>query len=121
MSTGLDLLNDTYQQLRNAHLVTSKADFSERLLARSRSYLTSMQARDRNVSEDILAALSSALGTEIRKRCSDYEVAERIVLRRAKWGIDVFLGSYPAPSFSAKVPLVAITLAGRMVSAPTFP
>jgi len=97
MTTGIDLLNDTYQQLRSAGLVASKAEFSKRLLARSGSYLTSMQARDRHISKDILATLSAALGTEIGSRFCDYEVADRIVLRRAKWGIDISLGYYPVP------------------------
>lgn len=116
MLSGLDLLNATYQQLRCADLVTSKADFSERLLARSRSYFTSMQARERHVSNDTLTTLSAALGTEIIKRCSDYEVEDRIALRRAKWGIDTFLGSYTAPKLSEKITPAARVLAKELAS-----
>lgn len=95
MATGIDLLEHIFQQLHDARLVGSKAEFSERLLGRSRSYLTSMRARDRHVSNDAIMALDVALRTEIRARNKDQEVFDRIVLRRALVEISDFLGDYP--------------------------
>lgn len=93
--SGLDLLEHIYQQLYGAGLIGTKAEFSERLLAKSRSYLTSMKARKRHVSNDTVLALSDRLRLEIRTRNRDHDVADRIVLRRALADISDFLGNYP--------------------------
>ena len=95
MSARIDFLEQIYQQLRNADLIRSKAEFSERLLGKSRSYLTSMRARDRHVSNDAVMALDAALRAEIRARDKDRDVADRIVMRRALAEINNFLGDYP--------------------------
>ncbi len=95
MATGIDLLEHIFQQLHDARLVGSKAEFSERLLGKSRSYLTSMRARDRHISNETLMALDVALRAEIRARNKDRDVYDRIVLRRASAEIDDFLGDYP--------------------------
>ncbi|PKR89086.1 hypothetical protein CXZ10_11250 [Pleomorphomonas diazotrophica] len=95
MTTAIDLLEDIYQELREAGLVGSKAEFSEGLLVRSRSYLTSMRARDRHVSNDILMTLRASLSAEIEMRAEVHEVADRLVLRRARNRVEGFLGEYP--------------------------
>jgi hypothetical protein len=95
MSARIDFLEQIYQQLRNADLIRSKAEFSERFLGRSPSYLTSMRARRRKVSNEIIMALDAALRAEIRARDKDRDVADRIVMRRALTEIDSFLGDYP--------------------------
>ncbi|WP_370675559.1 DUF6626 family protein [Pleomorphomonas sp. PLEO] len=94
--SGLDLLEQIYQQLHGAGLIGTKAEFSERLMGKSRSYLTSMRARKRHVSSDVLLTLDGALRAEIRARPKDQEVVDRITLRRALSEIDTFLRSYPA-------------------------
>lgn len=95
MATGIDLLEHIFQQLSDAGLVSTKAEFSERLLGKSRSYLTSMRARDRHVSNDTVVALDVALRAEISARNKDQDVFDRIVLRRALVEIGDFLGDYP--------------------------
>lgn len=95
MAKGIDLLERIFQQLHDARLVGSKAEFSERLLGKSRSYLTSMRARDRHISNDAVMALDIALRAEISTRNKDHDVFDRIVLRRALVEIDDFLGDYP--------------------------
>lgn len=93
MTTGLNLLEDIYQQLHHAGLIGSKAEFSERFLGKSRSYLTSMRARNRQISNDTVMRLDAALRAEIRARDKDRDVADRIVMRRALADINVFLGT----------------------------
>ena len=107
--SGIDLLEHIYQQLHGADLIGSKAEFSKRLLAKSRSYLTSMRARQRHVSNDTIMALSDRLRAEIRARSQDRDVADRIVLRRALVEIDDFLGDYP---------LLAVLAGHRKISRP---
>lgn len=91
--SGLDLLEQIYDQLRDRGLIGSKAEFSERLLDKSRSYLTSMQARKRHVPKETIIALDASLRAKIRARDKDRDVGDRIVMRSALVKIDSFLGS----------------------------
>lgn len=104
MSRELALLEDIYLPLRNAGLVSSKGDFSKRMLGKSRSYLTSMRARQRRVSGDIIFGLGEVVISEIRARKDDRDVADRIVLRRAMVQINGYLADQTIPS-SLKKPL----------------
>lgn len=91
MTTGLNLLEDIYQQLHHAGLIGSKAEFSERFLGKSASYLTSMRARQRQVSNEIIMGLDAALRAKIKARDKDRDVADRIAMRRALADINAFL------------------------------
>lgn len=108
MSRELALLEDIYLLLRNAGLVSSKGDFSKRMLGKSRSYLTSMRARQRRVSSDIILGLGEVVISEIRARKDDRDVADRIVLRRAMVQINGYLADQTIPS-SLKKPLALET------------
>lgn len=61
MDNGLKLLNAVFEQLRTLGAVQTKAQFSTAYLGKAPSYMTSMQARDRQVSDDVLATLEAAL------------------------------------------------------------
>lgn len=50
----LEMLERAYQTLQGQGLTTSKAAFSEKWLGRAPSYLTSMRARNRQVSPEVL-------------------------------------------------------------------
>jgi hypothetical protein len=62
---GLDFLAATYTALRAHGMVRSKADFSRWYLAKSGSYLRSMQARSRHVPDATMAMLEWSLQREI--------------------------------------------------------
>jgi len=62
---NLNALGDTYASLRAYGLVRSKADFSRWYLAKSDSYLRSMQARSRRVPDATVAMLEWSLQREI--------------------------------------------------------
>lgn len=59
----MDVLEQAYVLAGQLGLVRSKAEFSERLLGRGASYLSSMSARDRCPSRDVLLTLESKLLT----------------------------------------------------------
>jgi hypothetical protein len=62
---NLKMVGDTYTALRAHRLVRSKADFSKWYLAKSDSYLRSMQARSRCVPDATMAMLEWSLQREI--------------------------------------------------------
>lgn len=85
MVSGIELLTKTYEQLASIGTVATKAEFSTVFLGKSRSYMTSMQARDRAVSDEVLETLESALLSEIRRtaKSEDAEIqAYNVGLRR---------------------------------------
>jgi hypothetical protein len=45
MTHGIEFPEDIYGQLRGAGIISSKGEFSERLLGKSPSYPTSMRAK----------------------------------------------------------------------------
>jgi len=92
MTKGIELLEQVYGQLREAGLVRSKGDFSKRLLGKSPSYLTSMRAKQRVVSSDVIMVLGDAIIAEIRELGSDPAHAEdRAALRRAMVQVNLHL------------------------------
>ena len=62
---NLNTLGSTYHALRSYGLVGSKAEFSKWYLAKSASYLRSMQARSRTVPDATVAMLEWSLQREI--------------------------------------------------------
>ena len=67
MVSGIELLTKTYEQLSAIGAVATKAEFSCRFLGKSPSYMTSMQARDRAVSDEVLETLENTMLAEIRR------------------------------------------------------
>ncbi len=66
----LEMLERAYRSLQGQGLTTSKAAFSEKWLGRAPSYLSSMRARNRHVSPEVLDFL--------------YQQLERYVVRFGK-------------------------------------
>ena len=61
MNQKLSAISSVYENIRSVGLVRSKADFSSQWLGQGGSYLTSMQARSRQPSDEVVAALASRL------------------------------------------------------------
>lgn len=86
MVSGIELLTKTYEQLAAIGAVATKAEFSTEFLGKSPSYMTSMQARDRAVSDEVLETLENSMLAEIRRtaKSDDDEIqAYNVGLRRA--------------------------------------
>lgn len=124
MNKEIKLLEGIYEQLRIADLVSSKADFSQRFLGKSRSYLTSMAARQRHISSDVMVDLSEAIIAEIRAKKDDHYVADRIALRHAMVAVNGYLAEQTippclkkgAPSLPAQIQPAPFLRIGRMNS-----
>lgn len=65
MSKDIEFLETVCERMQQVGLVQSKADFSTRMLGKGPSYLTSMSARDRKVSEEVIAFLRQQLEADI--------------------------------------------------------
>lgn len=99
MTTGMELLETVYGQLRAAGVVQSKAEFSEMLLGKSPSYLTSMRAKQRTVSNEVLMGLGDNLMAEIADLGSDLAHTEtRAVLRRTVAQVNTYLADQTIPA-----------------------
>jgi hypothetical protein len=98
MGKEIKLLEDIYEQLRVAGLVRSKGDFSKRFLGKSESYLTSMAARQRHVSSDVMVDLSETIIAAIRAKKDDRYVADRIALRHAMVAVNGYLAEQTIPA-----------------------
>ncbi|ATN35227.1 hypothetical protein ACO34A_15595 [Rhizobium sp. ACO-34A] len=61
----IDLLETVCERMQQVGLIHSKADFSERMLGKGPSYLTSMRSRNRNVPEEVFSFFISQLETEV--------------------------------------------------------
>jgi hypothetical protein len=84
MTQGIELLEIIYGQLHEAGIIRSKGEFSERLLGKSPSYLTSMRAKQRVISSEVIMGLGDNLIAEIAELGSDPAHVETCaVLRRA--------------------------------------
>ncbi|PIO97047.1 DUF6626 family protein [Pleomorphomonas carboxyditropha] len=97
MNKEIKLLEDVYKQLRVAELVRSKGEFSKKFLGKSKSYLTSMAARQRHISSDVMVDLSEAIIAEIRAKRDDRYVADRIALRHAMIAVNGYLAEQTIP------------------------
>lgn len=85
MVSGIELLTKTYEQLSAIGAVATKAEFSTAFLGKSPSYMTSMQARDRAVSDAVFETLENAMLAEVRRtaKSEDAEIqAFNVGLRR---------------------------------------
>lgn len=70
-------INDTYNQLKTLQLTTSQRHFSQTFLSKSASYLSMLNATDRQPSRDTLIRLSQRL-SEVAAT-ADNPVAEWLV------------------------------------------
>ena len=99
MTQGIDLIESVYGQLHEAGIVRSKGEFSQRLLGKSPSYLTSMRAKQRAVSSDVILGLGDNLLAEIDDLGSDPAHAEtRALLRRAVAQVNIYLADQTIPA-----------------------
>lgn len=93
MVSGIELLTKTYEQLAAIDAVATKAEFSRRFLGKSPSYMTSMQARDRAVSDEVLETLENTMLAEIRRttKSDDTQIqAFNVGLRRIHAKIEMY-------------------------------
>jgi len=98
MTQGIEFLELIYGQLHEAGIVRSKGEFSERLLGKSPSYLTSMRAKQRVISSDVIMGLGDNLMAEIGDLGSDPAHVEiRAVLRRAVAQANNYLADQTIP------------------------
>ncbi|GEM_PF-1454737 len=99
MTEGIEFLEQVYEQLHEAGIVRSKGEFSQRLLGKSSSYLTSMRARQRVISGEIIMGMSDNLMAEIAELGSDpAHVKTRAVLRRAIAQVNNYLADQTIPN-----------------------
>lgn len=109
MTEGIEFLEVIYEQLHEAGIVRSKGEFSERLLGKSPSYLTSMRAKQRAISSEVIMGLGDNLITEIAELGSDpAHVETRARLRRAVAQVNNYLADQTIPN--------AITLQGPLAA-----
>jgi hypothetical protein len=102
MTQGIELLEIIYGQLHEAGIVRSKGEFSERLLGKSPSYLTSMRAKQRVISSAIIMGLGDALLAEIDILGSDPADGNiRAVLRRTVAQVNNYLADQTIPAETA--------------------
>lgn len=98
MTTGIELLEEVYEQLRAAGVVQSKREFSEKLLGRSPSYLTSMRAKQRTVSDEIIMVLGDAVWSVMKNRLHEADAEMIGVLRRAVARVNTYLADRTIPA-----------------------
>lgn len=99
MTQGIEFLEIVYRQLHEAGIVRSKGEFSERLLGKSPSYLTSMRAKQRVISGEIIMGLGDNLMAEIAELGSDPAHMEiRALLRRAVAQVNNYLADQTIPA-----------------------
>src|SRR5690606_12869020 len=93
MVSGIELLTKTYEQLAVIGAVATKAEFSCRFLGKSPSYMTSMQARGRAVSDEVLEMLENTMLAEIRRTTKSEDTsiqAFNVGLRRIHAKIEMY-------------------------------
>lgn len=99
MTKGIEFLERVYEQLHEAGIVRSKGDFSKRLLGKSPSYLTSMRAKQRVISSEVVMGLGDALLAEIDTLGSATAHGKiRAVLRRAVAQVNNYLADQTIPA-----------------------
>lgn len=116
MTQGIELLELIYGQFHKAGIIRSKGEFSERLLGKSPSYLTSMRAKQRVISGEVIMRLGDNLMAEIAELGSDPANAEiRALLHRAVAEINNYLADQTIPAVIA----LQGPLAGEKAPLPT--
>ncbi|MHA6298548.1 DUF6626 family protein [Devosia sp. CAU 1758] len=99
MTQGIEFLEIIYGQLHDAGIVRSKGEFSERLLDKSPSYLTSMRARQRVVSSAVVMGLGDNLMVEIRRLgVANHDAELQSKLRRAMAQVNLYLADSHMPA-----------------------
>lgn len=99
MTQGIEFLETIYGQLHEAGIVRSKGEFSERLLGKSPSYLTSMRAKQRVISSEVIMGLGDNLMVEIDELGSEPAHMEiRALLRRAVAQVNNYLADQTIPT-----------------------
>lgn len=99
MTQGIEFLELIYGQLYEAGIIRSKGEFSQRLLGKSPSYLTSMRAKQRVISSEVIVVLGDNLMAEINKFGSDPVDTEiYAVLRRAVARVNNYLADQTIPT-----------------------
>lgn len=99
MAQGIEFLELIYGQLHEAGIIRSKGEFSERLLGKSPSYLTSMRAKQRGISSEVIVVLGDSIMAEINNLGSHPADAEICaVLRRAVAQINNYLADQTIPT-----------------------
>lgn len=99
MAQGIEFIESIYGQLHEAGIVRSKGEFSERLLAKSPSYLTSMRAKQRVISSEVIMGLGDNLMAAIDNLDAGPAHAEtRALLRRAVARINNYLADQTVPA-----------------------
>jgi hypothetical protein len=91
--SGIELLTKTYEQLSAIGAVATKAEFSCRFLGKSPSYMTSMQARDRAISDEVMETLENTMLAEIRRTAKSGNIAGEALnmgLRRIHAKIEMY-------------------------------
>lgn len=61
----IEFLEQVCERMQRVGLVTTKAEFSQRLLGKAPSYLTSMKARERHVPGDVTGYLKARLRADL--------------------------------------------------------
>ncbi|MFD1253154.1 hypothetical protein DEVEQU_01022 [Devosia equisanguinis] len=98
MTQGIEFLELIYGQLHGARIIRSKGEFSERLLGKSPSYLTSMRAKQRVISSDVIMGLGDNLMAAIDELGPDtVHVESRATLRRAVAHVNNYLADQTIP------------------------
>src|SRR5690606_895615 len=98
MTDGIEFLELIYGQLHEAGIVRSKGEFSERLLGKSPSYLTSMRAKQRAISSKVIVDLGDNLMAEIAERSDPAHLETRALLRRAVAQVNNYLADQTIPA-----------------------
>lgn len=113
MTQGIEFLETIYGQLHEAGIVRSKGEFSQRLLRKSPSYLTSMRSKQRVVSCEVIVGMGDAIYAEI-KGFEGSETNAVLALRRALAQANLYLVEQAAvssqtaqPEKSSKMPTSA--------------
>ncbi|WEJ32835.1 DUF6626 family protein [Devosia sp. SD17-2] len=114
MMLGIEFLELLYGQLHEAGIIRSKSEFSERLLGKSPSYLTSMRAKQRVVSSEVIMVLGDNLVAEIADLATDPAHIEICaLLRRAVAQVNNYLADQTIPAGIISMPRIATPLGSR--------
>lgn len=99
MTQGIEFIELIYGQLHEAGIIRSKGEFSERLLGKSPSYLTSMRAKQRVISSEVIMGLGDNLMAELADLGSEPAHAEiSALLRRAVAQVNNYLADQTIPA-----------------------
>ena len=93
MNKDIEFLEIVCERMQQVGLVQSKTEFSTQFLGKGPSYLTSMSARDRQVSDEVFQQLAEKLGQaseEGMAEVEDLEARLTSLLRQQKHRAELF-------------------------------